>query len=118
MEKFLRIPVLDANGTNSQDQLVSVAGILSIGQPTTTTATINYVGGKVTTLTWPAASATASPGLQGVIQTAAMAALKSGWTSVSEYYAPKGMVSGAAVNNATESGSFLNINPLSAISIA
>ena len=116
MEKFIRIPVLDANGTNSQDQLVSVTGILSIGQPTTTTATINYVGGKVTTLTWPVAYA--SPKLQTAIQTIAMAALKTGWTSVSEYYAPLGMVSGKPVNTATESGSFLNINPLSAISIA
>jgi|TARA_R110000751_G_scaffold87676_3_gene173676 hypothetical protein len=116
MEKFLSIPVLDGNGTNSQNQLVSVAGILSIGQPTTTTATINYVGGKITTLTWPATYA--SPILQEAVQTAAMAALKSGWTSVSEYYAPKGMIAGAAVNTATETGSFLNINPLSAIAIA
>jgi hypothetical protein len=116
MEKFLSIPVLDGNAVNSQNQLVSVAGILSIGQPTTTTATINYVGGKITTLTWP--TAYAAPILQEVVQTAAVAALQSGWTSVSEYYAPKGMVEGPAVNYATESGSFLNINPLTAIAIA
>tara|TARA_R110000823_G_scaffold261434_1_gene382254 strand:- start:920 stop:1276 length:357 start_codon:yes stop_codon:yes gene_type:complete len=118
MEKFLSIPVLDGNAVNSQNQLVSVAGILSIGQPTTTTATINYVGGKVITLTWPTASATPSPGLLEAVQTAAVAALQSGWTSVSEYYAPKGMVAGPAVNTTTETGSFLNTNPLKAIAIA
>ena len=118
MEKFLSIPVLDGNAVNSQNQLVSVTGILSIGQPTTTTATINYVGGKVITLTWPVASALPNPGLQVAVQAAAVSALQSGWTSVSEYYAPKGMVPGPAVNTATESGSFLNINPLTAIAIA
>ena len=107
MEKFLSIPVLDGNATNSQDQLVSITGILSIGQPTTT---------KVTTLTLP--TNYASPILQEAVQTAAMEALKSGWTAVTEYYAPKGMVAGPAVNTATEAGSFLNVNPLSAIAIA
>tara|TARA_R110000765_G_scaffold426215_1_gene541183 strand:- start:996 stop:1346 length:351 start_codon:yes stop_codon:yes gene_type:complete len=116
MEKFLSIPVLDGNGTNSQDQLVSVTGILSIGQPTTATATINYIGGKVVTLTWPTPNP--SPILKEAIQTAAMNALKSGWTSVSDYYAPKGMVAGAAVNSSTETGSFLNTNPLTSIVIA
>ena len=115
MEKFLSIPVLDGNATNSQDQLVSITGILSIGQPTNTTATIRYVGGKVTTLTWP--TVYSSPILQEAVQTAAMEALKSGWTAVTEYYAPKGMVAGPAVNTATETGSFLNVNPLSAIAI-
>ena len=118
MEKFLSIPVLDGHGTNSQNQLVSVTGILSIGQPNTTTATINYIGGKVVTLTWPAASASASPILKEAIQTASMNALKSGWTSVSDYYAPKGMVAGAAVNSSTEPNSFLNTNPLTSIVIA
>jgi hypothetical protein len=47
-----------------------------------------------------------------------MEALQSGWTAVTEYYAPKGMVAGPAVNTATEAGSFLNVNPLSAIAIA
>ena len=116
MEKFLSIPVLDGNNTNSQDQLVSIVGVLSIGQATTTTATINYVGGKIITLTWP--TAYAAPILQEAVQTAAMEALKSGWTAVAEYYAPKGMVAGPAVNTATEAGSFLNVNPLSAIAIA
>ena len=116
MEKFLSIPVLDGDNTNSQDQLVSITGILSIGQPTTTTATINYVGGKVITLTWP--TVYAAPILQEAVQTAAMRALTSGWTAVTEYYAPKGMVAGPAVNTATEAGSFLNVNPLTAIAIA
>jgi hypothetical protein len=115
MEKFLSIPVLDGHGTNSQNQLVSITGILSIGQSNTTTATINYVGGKVITLIWP--TGYASPILQEALQTAAMEALKSGWTAVTEYYAPKGMVAGPAVNTATEAGSFLNVNPLSTIEI-
>ena len=121
MEKFLSIPVLDGNAVNSQNQLVSVAGILSIGQPTSTTATINYVGGKVTTLTWATptpANLYKNPILQEAVQAAVVSALQSGWTSVSEYYAPKGMIAGPAVNTATESGSFLNINPLTAIAIA
>jgi len=116
MEKFLSIPVLDGHGTNSQNQLVSVTGILSIGQPTTSSATINYIGGKVVTLQWP--NQFPSPILKEAIQTASMNALKSGWTSVSDYYAPKGMVAGAAVNSSTEPNSFLNTNPLTSIVIA
>ena len=118
MEKCLNIPVLDANGTNSQAQMVSISGISSIGQPTTTSVTIKYLGGKVTTLTWPSASATASPGLQVSVQDAIVAALTKGWTNVSEPYQPKGMLSGMSVNYQLEAGSFLNVNPLSAIAIA
>ncbi len=113
MEKFLSIPVLDSNGTNSQNQLVSITGILSIGQPSTLTATINYVGGKVTTLTWP--TPFASPILQEEVQTAAMQALKSGWTNVVEQYNPKGFVAGIAVEE--EPGSAANTNPLATIAI-
>jgi len=53
MEKFLSIPVLDAGATLNQNQLVSITGIKRIGQPTTTTATLIYLDGEVTTLTWP-----------------------------------------------------------------
>ena len=118
MEKFLSIPVLDANGTNSQAQLVSITGISSIGQPSTTTVSIKYLGGKTITLTWPAASAAAAPALQVSVQDAVVLALTKGWTNVSEPYGPKGMVSGMSVNYKLEAGSFLNVNPLSAIAIA
>ena len=105
MEKFLSIPVLDANGTNSQNQLVSVTGLRTIGQPTTTTATLNYLNGKVTTLTWPAAHA--APILLEAVQTAAVNALNSGWTQVVSQYDPIGMITGTP-----------NTNPLTSIGIA
>ena len=73
MEKYLSIPVIDANGANSQDQLISIAGIRQVGQPTTTTVSINYLGGKTATLTWPAAYA--SPQLQLSVQLAVRDAL-------------------------------------------
>ena len=46
MEKFLSIPVLDAHGTNSQNQLVGITGILDISQVTSTRVDITFVGGK------------------------------------------------------------------------
>ena len=46
MEKFLSIPV-----TSEQTQLVSANNVLLVEQASTTTVTIAYAGGKVTTLT-------------------------------------------------------------------
>ena len=88
MEKFLSIPVVDAGGTLNQNQLVSIMGIRTIGQTTTTAATINYLDGKVVTLTWPATYA--SPILKVDLQNAIVSALKSGWTTVAVDYLPKG----------------------------
>ena len=88
MEKFLSIPVLDAGGALNQNQLVSISGIKRIGQATTTAVSIIYLDGKVTTLTWPAAYAT--PILKVDVQNAVVTSLKSGWTTVSTSYLPKG----------------------------
>jgi|TARA_B110000858_G_scaffold157886_1_gene180842 hypothetical protein len=108
MEKFLSIPVLDAGGTLNQNQLVSITGIKTIGQPTTTTATINYLDGETTTLTWP--TAYASPKLKIDVQNAVVSALKAGWTTVTASYLPKGAT--------VSSYSGLVVNPLSTIAIA
>ena len=115
MEKFLSIPVIDAHGTNSQDQLVSVTDVVQVIQSTTTDVTIYYRLGKRVTLTWPAATAAAIPALEVAIQNQIVEALQNGWTNVDKYYAPKGMVAGAAVPE--ESGSFANTNPLASIAI-
>tara|TARA_R100000935_G_scaffold791_3_gene2845 strand:- start:30733 stop:31080 length:348 start_codon:yes stop_codon:yes gene_type:complete len=115
MEKFLSIPVLDANGTNSQSQLVSITGISLIGQPTTTSVSIKYLGGKTITLTWPAASAVATPALQVSITKAIESALTSGWTEVSVKHDPKGSSTPPVVYPAVVE---VIINPLSAIAIA
>ena len=107
MEKFLSVPVLDAGATLNQNQLVSITGIKRIGQPTTTTATLIYLDGEVTTLTWP--TSYASPLLQVDLQNAVVSALKSGWTTVAVGYLPKG---------ATISSYGLVVNPISTIAIA
>ena len=106
MEKFLSIPVLDANGTNSQSQLVSISGLRHIGQSTTTTVVLQYLGGKQITLTWP--NAAASPKLLLSVESAVKDALTKGWTNVSENYSPFGSTESAGVFT----------NPLSAIAIA
>ena len=52
MTKFLNIPV-----TNEQYQLVAISDIVLIEQASTTTVTVNYGGGKVTTITHATAGA-------------------------------------------------------------
>jgi hypothetical protein len=113
MEKFLSIPVLDSNGTNSQNQLVSITGIKIITQTTDTAVRIDYVDGKQTLLTWPAAYS--APILLESVETAVKKALASGWTNVVEQYNPKGFVAGTAVEE--EPGSAANTNPLTTIAI-
>tara|TARA_R100000935_G_scaffold34770_1_gene55412 strand:+ start:1412 stop:1768 length:357 start_codon:yes stop_codon:yes gene_type:complete len=118
MEKFLSIPVLDANGVNSQEQLVSITGIRNIGQATTTTVVISYLGGNVTTLTWP--DAYASPLLSLTIESAVVEALSTGWTNVSAFLLPKGATQTATFRNpvtGVSSGGVI-VKPLSAIAIA
>ena len=115
MEKFLSIPVIDADNTNSQNQLVSVTDVLKVQQSTAVDVAIYYRLGKRVTLTWPAATGVAAPALEVAVSNQIVEALQNGWTHVDKYYAPKGMVDGAAVPE--ESGSFANINPLASIAI-
>jgi len=73
MEKFLSIPV-----TNEQNQLVSATDVLLVEQASTTTVTITYKFGKVTTIT----HATAGSGDEterDAIQDAIVAALQTDW---------------------------------------
>jgi hypothetical protein len=113
MEKFLSIPVLDGNGTNSQFQLVSISGLRHIGQASTTTVVLHYLGGKTVTLTYPVA--TASPILLESVQTSVKDALGTGWTNVVEQHIPHGAIVPAFIPPATK---LVIINPLSAIAIA
>ena len=76
MEKFLSIPV-----TNEQTQLVSATGVILVEQASTTTVTINYAGGKVTTLTH-ATAASGNETQRDAIQNAIVAALKTPWQEV------------------------------------
>lgn len=116
MEKFLSIPVLDAHGTNSQNQLVGITGILDITQETSTRVDITFVGNKQVRFTYPVADTTLA-GKQGAysaeVQDAVVAALNSGWTHVVHQYNPSGFIAGTPVPE--ESGSAANTNPLSAI---
>ena len=113
MEKFLSIPVLDANAANSQFQLVSITGLRHVGQATTTTVVLDYLGGKKVTLTYPVATAT--PILLESIQTAVQEALETGWTNVVEPHIPHGAIVPPLVSPATK---VVITNPLSAIAIA
>lgn len=76
MQKFLSIPV-----TNEQNQLVSCNDIKLIEQGSTTTVTIAYGGGKVTTLTH-AALAAGSEEMRDAIQDGVVQVLKQKWTEV------------------------------------
>ena len=115
MEKFLSIPVLDADGTNSQNQLVSISGIKIIKQTSTTAVRIDYLDGKQTTLTWP--NAYAAPILLESVTAVVKRALCSGWTNVLESYNPNGFILGSQVSGG-DSGSFDSTNPLTSIAIA
>jgi|TARA_R110000787_G_scaffold228084_1_gene335761 hypothetical protein len=115
MEKFLSIPVLDANGTNSQNQLVSIVDIKIIKQTTTTAVRIDYVDGKQTTLTYPVAKA--SPILLNEVESVVKDALVKGWTDVVTPYNPNGFVIGSQVSGG-DTGSLDSTNPLASIAIA
>jgi azurin len=77
MQKFLSIPV-----TGEQSQLVSANDIKIIEQATTTTVTITYGGGKVTTLTH-ATAAMGSEEMRDAIQDGVVSILSQRWTNVS-----------------------------------
>lgn len=76
MQKFLSIPV-----TGEQNQIVSCNDIKLIEQGSTTTVTIAYGGGKVTTLTH-AALAAGSEEMRDAIQDGVVQVLKQKWTEV------------------------------------
>tara|TARA_R100000781_G_scaffold24008_4_gene17767 strand:- start:13316 stop:13645 length:330 start_codon:yes stop_codon:yes gene_type:complete len=109
MEKYLSIPVIDAHGTNSQDQLVSISGLRIVSQATTTTVLLKYLDGKTATLTWP--NAYASPLLLESVESAIVDALSSGWTNIAHEYDPKGSVPGATSSDPIT-------NPLASIVVA
>lgn len=77
MQKFLSIPV-----TGEQSQLVSANDIKIIEQASTTTVTITYGGGKVTTLTHTAVAAN-SEEMRDAIQNGVVNILSQRWTNVS-----------------------------------
>ena len=76
MQKFLSIPV-----TNEQNQLVSCNDIKLIEQTSTTTVTIAYGGGKVTTITHATAAA-GNEEMRDAIQDGVVHVLKQQWTEV------------------------------------
>ena len=75
MQKFLNIPV-----TNEQYQLVAISDIVLIEQASTTTVTITYGGGKVTTITHATAGA-GDETQRDTIEGAVVAALATAWTN-------------------------------------
>jgi len=77
MQKFLSIPV-----TGEQNQLVSCNNIKLIEQASTTTVTVTYGAGKVTTLTHGASSG-GSEEMRDAIQEAVIEALQQPWREVS-----------------------------------
>lgn len=76
MTKFLSIPV-----TNEQNQLVSANDIKIIEQASTTTVTIAYGGGKVTTITH-ATAASGNEEMRDAIQDAVVSAQQQPWRAV------------------------------------
>ncbi len=76
MTKFLSIPV-----TDEQNQRVSANDIKIIEQASTSTVTVAYGGGKVTTITH-AASASGSEEMRDAIQNAVVAAQQQPWRAV------------------------------------
>jgi len=107
MEKFLSIPVLDANGANNQEQLVSIKDVVSVTQTSTTAVTLAYINTKIATLTF--AVATAPPLLAVSVQNAMSEALKTGWTNVATKYFPVGSTTAPTTGIVT--------NPLASIAI-
>jgi len=91
MQKFLSIPV-----TGEQSQLVSANDIKIIIQASTTTVTITYGGGKVTTLTH-AAVASGSEEMRDAIQSGVVNILSQRWTNVSLDLAVPKAVSAIAI---------------------
>ena len=90
MEKFLSIPVLDAGGTDNQEQLVSIIGVKGV-QSFTGRADLTYLGGHEVRLIWPAAAPTAEEiGVE--VQNDIVKALEKGWTQVSTDFLPSGAI--------------------------
>tara|TARA_Y100000361_G_C10936902_1_gene226744 strand:+ start:148 stop:507 length:360 start_codon:yes stop_codon:yes gene_type:complete len=118
MEKFMSVPVLDADGTNSQNMLISIVGIERMFQFNATELRISYSDGKEVRLVYPVTDTTFT-GDAGAyleeVQNFVAEALNSGWTRVVHQYNPSGFIAGTPV--AGEPGSAANTNPLSSVTI-
>ena len=93
MEKFLNVPV-----TNEQKQLVSVLDVKLVEQASTSTVTLAYGSGKVTTLTYTNALGAGVETYRDEVQDAIVEALATGWTNVAFEYVPSDAVSGIAIS--------------------
>ena len=118
MEKFMSVPVLDADGTNSQNMLISIMDIERMFQFSATELRISYSDGEEVRLTYPVTDTTFT-GSEGAyleeVQNFVAEALNSGWTHVVHQYNPSGFIAGTPV--AGEPGSAANTNPLSSVVI-
>lgn len=118
MEKFMSVPVLDANLTNSQNMLISIVGIERMFQFSATELRLSYTNGEEVRFTYPVTDTTFT-GSEGAyleeVQNFVAEALNSGWTHVVHQYNPKGFIAGTPV--AGEPGSAANTNPLSSVVI-
>jgi hypothetical protein len=92
MEKFLNVPV-----TNEQKQLVSVLDVKLVEQASTTTVTLAYGSGKVTTITYTNALGAGVETYRDEVQDAIVEALATGWTNVAFEYVPSDAVAGIAI---------------------
>jgi hypothetical protein len=92
MEKFLKIPV-----TNEQNQLVSILDVKLVEQASTTTVTLAYGSGKVTTITYTNALGAGVETYRDEVQDAIVEALATGWTNVAFDYFPSDAVAGIAI---------------------
>ena len=114
----MSVPVLDADGTNSQNMLISIMDIERMFQFRATELRIAYSDGEEVRLTYPVTDTTFT-GSEGAyvqeVQNFVAEALNSGWTHVVHQYNPSGFIAGTPV--AGEPGSAANTNPLSSVVI-
>ena len=114
----MSVPVLDADGTNSQNMLISIMDIERMFQFSATELRISYSDGEEVRLTYPVTDTTFT-GCEGAyvqeVQNFVAEALNSGWTHVVHQYNPSGFIAGTPV--AGEPGSAANTNPLTSVVI-
>ena len=99
MEKFIKIPV-----TNEGHQLVQANDIKLIERASTTSLTVGYGSGKVTTITYTPASAAAAMDVRKTFESAIAAALSTSWTNVAYDWTPGMATAAAALALTTVSG--------------
>ena len=92
MEKFLNIPV-----TNEQKQIVSILDVKLVEQASTSTVSLSYGSGKVTTITYTNALGAGVETYRDEVESAIVAALATGWTTVAVDYNPSDAVTGIAI---------------------